>query len=66
MTYAIATTPTNVPKDSNSESKDMIFIKTVIDKEDHNLVTKLCNSKVIFGKFRIYINRKMDLAPQKL
>ena len=66
MTCVLATSTSNAPNGSSSDSKGMIFSTTLIYKGYHNLVTKLCNSKVIFGKFRIWINKEMDLALKKL
>ena len=56
MTYATATVSAKAYNDTVSESKDMIFSKTFIDKKDHNLITKLCNSEEIYGKFRTWMN----------
>ena len=66
MTCTATTPPSNAPKDSRNESQGMIFSKTFIDKDEYNIVTKLCNIKVIFGRFRIWMNKEMDSTLQKL
>ena len=66
ITCATSTTSAKTHKDNASDSKGMIFSKKFIDKEDQNLVTKLCNSKAIFDRFRIWMNKAINLVQHKL